>query len=114
MELEQRIIIHFLYMEHAEPRDIHVRLSAQFGDAAYSLRSLQRWRQCIPQGRELLDDEPRSGRPSIDFLDIQILSSLEKQSFHSAYSHAEILNVSHTMILNHLHYSLGMKLFHLR
>jgi hypothetical protein len=29
----------------------------------------------------LLDDEPRPGRPAIDFLDIQILLSLEKQPF---------------------------------
>jgi hypothetical protein len=42
MELEQRIIIRFLYREHAELRDIHVQLSAQFGDAPYSLRSVQR------------------------------------------------------------------------
>jgi hypothetical protein len=47
MEREQRIIIRFLYKEHAESRDIHARLSAQFGDAADSLRSVQRWRQCI-------------------------------------------------------------------
>jgi hypothetical protein len=114
MEVEQRIIIRFLYRERAEPRDIHARLSAHFGDAACSLRSVQCWCRYIRQGRELLDDEPRSGRPPIDFFDIQILSSLEKQPFHSAYSPAEILDVSHTTILNHLRDSLGMKLFHLR
>jgi hypothetical protein len=41
----------------------------------------------------LLDDEPRSGSPPIDFLDIQILSSLEQQPFHSAHSLAEIFGV---------------------
>jgi hypothetical protein len=78
MELEQGIIIRFLYMEHAEPRDIYARLSTQFGHTAHSLRSVQRWCQYIRRGRELLDDESRSGRPQIDFLDISILSSLEK------------------------------------
>jgi hypothetical protein len=102
MELEQRIIIRFLYRGHAEPRDINARLSAQFGDAAYSLRSVQLWRQYIQQGRELLDDEPQSGRPPIDFLDAQILSSLEKHPFHTTYSLAEIFDVSHTTILKHL------------
>jgi hypothetical protein len=114
VELKHRIIIRFLYRKHAEPRDIHARLSAQFADAAYSLRSVQRWFQYIRQGRELLDDEPRSGRPPIDFLDIQILSSLEKQPFHSAYSLADIFDVSHMTILNHLRDSLGTKLLHLR
>jgi hypothetical protein len=113
MELEQRIIIRFLYREHAEPQDIHARLSTQFGDAAYSLRSVQRWCQYIQQGRELLDDEPQLGRPPIDFLDVQILSSLEKQPFHTADSLREILDVSHMTILKHLRDSLGMKLFHL-
>jgi hypothetical protein len=114
MELEQRMTIRFLDREHTEPRNIHVRLSGQFGDAAYSLRSVQPWRQYIRQGRALPDDEPRPGRPPIDFLDIQIRSSLEKQPFHSAYSLAEILDISHTTILNHLRESPGMKLFHLR
>jgi hypothetical protein len=114
MELEQRIIIRFLSREHAEPQDIHARVSAQLRDAADSLGSIQRWCQYIQQGRELLDDEPRSGRPPIDFLDISILSSLEKPPFHTAYSLAEILDFSPTTILNHLRDSLGMKLFHLR
>jgi hypothetical protein len=113
MELEKRIIIRFLYKEHAELRDIHARLSAQFDDAAYSLRSVQCWYQYIQQCRELLDDEPRSGRPPIDFRDIQILSSLEEQPFHSAYSLMEVLDASNTTILNYFRDSLGMKLFHL-
>jgi hypothetical protein len=62
----------------------------------------------------LLDDEPRSGRLPINFPDIQIRSSFEKHPFHSAYSLAEILDVSHTTILNQLRDSLGMNLFHLR
>jgi hypothetical protein len=114
MELEQRIVIRFLSGEHAEPRDIHAGFSAQFNGAAYSLQSVQRWRQYIRQGGELLDDELRSGRPPIDFLDIQILSSLETQPFHSTYSIAEIVDVPHTTILSHLRDSLGMIMFQLR
>jgi hypothetical protein len=56
----------------------------------------------------------RSRRPRIDFLDIPILSFLDKQPFHSAYSIAEALNVSHSIIFCHLQESLGMKNFHLR
>jgi hypothetical protein len=61
----------------------------------------------------LLGDKLRSGRPPIDFPDIQI-ASLGKQPFHSAYSLAEIFDASHTTILNHLHDQLRIKLFHLR
>jgi biotin operon repressor len=91
-----------------------MRLLAQFGDEAYSLRSVRRWCQYVRQGRELIHDELRSGRPPVGFLDIQILSNLEKYPFHSAYSLAEILKVSHATILKHLHEALGMKHFHLR
>jgi hypothetical protein len=48
MELEQRIIIRFLYRKHAERRDIQAQPSAQFGDVVYSLRSVQHWCQSIP------------------------------------------------------------------
>jgi hypothetical protein len=114
MDFEQRVIIRFLFKEGVDANDIHMRLLAQFGDEADSLRSVQRWCQYVRQGRELIHDEHRSGRPPVDFLDIQILSNLEKYPFHSAYSLAEILKVSHATILKHLHEALGMKHFHLR
>jgi hypothetical protein len=59
-------------------------------------------------------DEPRSGSPPIDFLDIQILSNREKYPFHSPYSLAEILKVSHATILKYLHDALSMKHFQLQ
>jgi hypothetical protein len=61
-----------------------------------------------------MDNDPRSGRQPVDFPDIQILAYLETQSFHSTYSLAKILNVSHATIVNDSRYSLSMKLFHLR
>jgi hypothetical protein len=114
MDFEQRVIIRFLFKEGVDANYIHTRLLAQFEDEASSLRSVQCWRQNVRQGRELMNDEPRSRRPPVDFLDIQILSNLEKCPFHSAYSFAEILKVSHATILKHLHEALGMKHFHLR
>jgi hypothetical protein len=114
MDFAQRAIIRFLFKEGVNANQIHMRLLAQFGDEAYSLRSVRRWYQYVRQGRELIHDELRSGWPPVDFLDIQILSNLEKYPFHSAYSLAEILKVSHATILKHLHEALGMKHFHLR
>jgi hypothetical protein len=113
MDFEQRVIIRLLSKEGVDANRIHTRLSAQFRDETYSLRSVQRWCQYVRQGRELMDDEPRAGRPPSDFLDIQIPSNLEKYPFHSAYSLTEILKVSHATILKHLHDALGMKHFHL-
>jgi hypothetical protein len=64
------VIIRFLFKEGVDANDIHTRLLAQFGDEFYSLRSVRRWRQYVRQGRELMRDEPRSGQPPVDFLDI--------------------------------------------
>jgi hypothetical protein len=113
MGFEQRVIIRFLYREGVNTNDIPIGLSAQFRDAGYRLRTVHRWCQYIRQGRELLYDEPRSGGPPIDLLDIKIMSQPKKKPFHSAYSLAELLSVSPTTILNHLRDSLGMQLFHL-
>jgi transcriptional antiterminator len=56
----------------------------------------------------------RSGRPPMDFFDIRILSLLDEQLFHSAYSIAETLCVSESTILSHLRESLAVKKIHLR
>jgi hypothetical protein len=99
MDFEQRVIIRFLSKEDVDATDIRTKLLAQFGDEAYSLRSVQRWCQDVRQGRELIQDEPGSGRPPVGFLEIEILSNLEKCPFHSAYSLADILKVSRAAIL---------------
>jgi hypothetical protein len=111
MELEQRVIIRFLYREGARYPD------PAFGtvwECRLQLASVQRWCLYLRQEREFLNDESRSGRSPIDFLDVQILSSLEKRPFRSAYSPSEVVNVSHAMILNHLRDSLHLEYFHLR
>jgi len=44
--------------------DIVRRLSAVFGESAESRSTVYRWIQLFAEGRQSLDDEPRSGRPS--------------------------------------------------
>jgi hypothetical protein len=101
MELKQRAIIHFLFKEGVKGQDIHKQLSAQFADVAENLRSVRPWCQSVRQERHCMHDQPRSGRPPIDFLDIKILFTLEKYPFHSASSLAEILKMSYKTMLNH-------------
>jgi hypothetical protein len=108
------VTIRFLHQEDVAPDKIHRRLQTQCDDASCSLRSIRRWCQYVRQSRENLHDEPPSSRTPIDFCDIKILACLEKKPFHSADSLAEVLLLSHSIILNHLHDSVGMKIFHLR
>jgi hypothetical protein len=114
MNYELPAIIQFLYKEKVYPAQIHRRLAAQYGLEPYSLRSIQQWCQLFDCGRQNLHDDPRSGRPPINHLDAKILACLEREPLSSAYLLAEALGASPITVLNHLHNSLGMKIFHLR
>jgi DNA-binding transcriptional ArsR family regulator len=114
MDYEQRVIVRFLCKEGVLPAEIHTRVEAQFGEDAYSLRSVQRWCQLVRHGREDLHDGDRLGRSTLDFIDSKIMSLLEREPFHTAYSLAEAIGVSHSTVLRHLHDSFAMKNFHLR
>jgi hypothetical protein len=107
MEYKRRVTIRFLCKERVSPKDIHACFEAQFGDATHSKQSIRRC-QYVRQEREDLYREVRSGRPPIDFLDIQILELLEEQLFHLVYSIVEA-QVSSSTSLRHLRESLGMK-----
>jgi hypothetical protein len=67
-----------------------------------------------PTGREDLRNEARLGRPPMDFLDIKIITWLDKESFHSTSSLAEVLKISHSTVLHPVLDSLRMENFHLR
>jgi hypothetical protein len=114
MDFEQSLIIRSLFKEGVDANDIHTKLLGQFGDEVYSLRSVHCCCQYVRQGCELMHDGFRSGRPPVDFLDIQILSNLEKCPFHSAYFLAKIPKVAHATILKHLRDGVGMKHCHFR
>jgi hypothetical protein len=87
MEIEQKVIIHFLCREATDANNIHTRLSAQFSDVTYSLRSVQRWYQYDRERQECWHGESWSGRPPIALFDIHILFALEKQPFtHGTHS----------------------------
>jgi hypothetical protein len=98
MEYEQRVSRRFLLQEdaNANAADIFRRLQAQVTDEAYSIRSVMRWCQFIRQRRQDLHDDPRSRCPATDFIDIKILSVLEREPFHSADSLAEVACVSYS------------------
>jgi hypothetical protein len=89
MDSEPRVIVHFLY------REIHTKLKAQYGDDASSLCSVQRWCLFVRQGRENRHDDDHLGRSTLDFIDFQIMELLDRESFHSAHSLAEV-NLFHT------------------
>jgi hypothetical protein len=94
MEFDQRVIIRLFCQECAFAEGIHLRLDTYFGQDACSPGSVRRWRHYVRQGSENLWDKARPGEPPIDFLDVRVLSLLDKQPSRSAYSIADALGVS--------------------
>ncbi len=60
----QRAIIFFLWKEGVQAADIVRRLNGVFGESAESKSTAYRWMKLFTEGRESLEDDPRSGRPS--------------------------------------------------
>lgn len=61
---EYRAVIKFLTLEGCEYKNIHERLVAVYGESAPSLSTVSHWTREIKRGRQSLEDEERSGRPS--------------------------------------------------
>jgi hypothetical protein len=107
------MITRFLLKENANEDDIRRRFQVQSTDGAYSIQNVRRWCQFITQGREDLQDDPKSTRPPNDFINTKILPAW-REPFHFAHSFAEVLGVSYFTIIRHLRDSLGMRKSHLR
>ncbi len=64
-EKSQRAIVFFLWKEGVNPAEIVRRLAAVFGVRADSKSTVYRWIERFKEGRQSLEDDPRSGRPAI-------------------------------------------------
>jgi transposase len=107
------VIVKFLFNEGADTHRVAERLRAQFHEDAYALSTVQFWITELRRGREDLHDEPRTGKHSSESLPTKIQELRDENPFESARSLAEILQVSHSTVLKHLHKDLQFQSFHL-
>lgn len=61
---DKRAIIKFHVLLGRSPHEIHAVMQEALGDASPSYETIRRWVLSIREGKEDLDDEPRSGRPA--------------------------------------------------
>ena len=58
-----RAVIWFFWKKGFKPVDIHRELAAVCGDDGPLERTVQRWVSAFDNGRDVLEDNARSGRP---------------------------------------------------
>jgi hypothetical protein len=113
MEYDQRVIIRFLWNEEIDAHKIAHRFQAQFGEHVYKLQTVRFWIAEVRLGHQDFHDEIRTGRPPLGDLDVKILAILDKSPFELARSITQTLRVAHSIVLLHLHDSIGFRSFHL-
>ena len=64
LKFEFRAVIKYLCKESRAAKEIHDRLCAVNGECAPSYSTVTRWSSEFWRGRESLEDDLRSGRPS--------------------------------------------------
>jgi hypothetical protein len=70
---------------------------------------IQFWVREIQHTRETFHDKHGAGRLAFDYINTKIIAILEKATFESARSIAQVLNVDHAIVLHRLHEKLGFK-----
>ncbi|XP_071092044.1 protein GVQW3-like [Haliotis cracherodii] len=61
---EYRAVIKFLVLEGQSAKQVEERLTAVYGEFSPSPATIKRWVKEFQRGRESLEDDARSGRPS--------------------------------------------------
>jgi len=64
-DCEIRYVIHFLNAKNVLPSEIHHQICQVYDDNAMSDGMVRKWVRMFNEGRENLQDEARSGRPSL-------------------------------------------------
>lgn len=75
---EQRAVIKFLTKEGCKATEIHNRMCNVMGKDAPNFSTVCRWSLQFKRGRESLDDDPRSGRPS-EVTRPEVIAAIERR-----------------------------------
>ena len=103
---EYRAVIKFLVLEGQSSKQVEERLTSVYGQSSPSSSTIKRWVKEFQRGRESLEDDPRSGRPTTSIEKVHKLV-IENRRI-SLYELEEATGISYGSIHNILHDELHM------
>lgn len=110
-KLEHRSVIKFLTLEGKQPTEIHDRMVAVYCENAPSLSTVKKWAAEFKRGRQSLEDDPRSGRPTSS-TSTETATAVEQIVLNDrrvkAADIALALGISKASVLTIIHEHLGM------
>ena len=108
---EYRAVIKFLVLEGQSSKQVEERLTSVYGQSSPSSTTIKRWVKEFQRGRESLEDDPRSGRPTTSTSpeNIEKVHKLVIENRRiSLYELEEATGISYGSIHNILHDELHM------
>ena len=108
---EYRAVIKFLVLEGQSSKQVEERLTSVYGQSSPSSSTIKRWVKEFQRGRESLEDDPRSGRPTTSTSpeNIEKVHTLVIENRRiSLYELEEATGISYGSIHNILHDELHM------
>jgi hypothetical protein len=109
MEAEQRYVINLFLEEGMKGVEIIPRLNKHYGKDALQRTQVYCWIKKVKTGRQNLSNLPPPGRTSDEGLDDCIAKALKEDPHPSTREIVRAMDISLTMVQNHLTKSLVMK-----
>ena len=106
-----RGVIRYLQKKGLTTKEIHSDMASTLGDDAPVLSTVKKWAAEFKRGRESLEDDPRSGRPSIATTQEKIdrIHQMVMNDRRLTISHlANVISISRERVENILHNKLGV------
>lgn len=112
INFEQRCAIRFCFRLGHSATETFAKLQQAYGDSVLSRAQVFRWFKAFSEGKESMEDEPRSGRPSTARTDEnvdRIRELVRSDRRLTIRMIGEQLNLSHTTVRQVLTNELGMR-----